>query len=765
MFLMKRKALVFTTAFLMFMVTLVPFLIMTKGIWIYYGDFNVQQIPFYMHLHDLIRSGNLLYDWGTDLGGSVAGCYSFYLLGSPFFWLSVPFKSEMVPYLIPWINGIKYGVCALSSYCYLKRHTKTEAGAFMGAMLYAFSGFSGAVLVYNHFHDVMAFFPFFLIAFEKLMEEKKVIGFALWTAFMAILNYYFFVGEVVFLIIYFCVRYFDPKKLLRAILSGALGVLLSLWYLIPAVSTTLGNSRLTDMLIGKDLVAYKEPVMLLGIIKNIVLLPDLSGLNSMFNESMSRVSGIGGYLPMISISLVIAYFIIYKKKDLCVEEELWPKRVIIVCMVFALIPGLNAIFSAMNSEYYARWYFMPILIMSLMSARILEKIPEDKGLKLPMLTGNTVVAVIIAFFAVCAILPAKTEEGELTIIGGLKNPEQLVCQLIFTLVMTACFFGLIFFVFPKAQRKRTVAIIVTAGAFFTAAVMMTSGELLVDMDRKTNFISQGIKGGDNVELPNEDIWCRIETEQDVYNYPMMWNRPTITSFISTIPSSTIEFYEGIGVGRKVTSKLGITRAGARTLLCGRYYLVEKQTPIERIGHVEDVEEMTHFTLVGETNGFDIYENNYFVPMGIVFDEYITEENYENSEASTASLDRALMKYLILDEGMAKEFDGLLEEATDVGTISINNFARVCDKRRESACDSFAADKNGFTAHIDLEKENLVLFAVPYDVGFTAYVDGERTPIFKVDYGLCAVRVDSGSHNIEFIYDYKKIFKKYIDELI
>ena len=74
-----------------------PFLIMDGGYFFYYGDFNVQQIPFYLHAHDAVRSGWTGWDWLTDLGASFVGSYSFYLLGSPFFWLTIPFPSEAVP--------------------------------------------------------------------------------------------------------------------------------------------------------------------------------------------------------------------------------------------------------------------------------------------------------------------------------------------------------------------------------------------------------------------------------------------------------------------------------------------------------------------------------------------------------------------------------------------------------------------------------------------------------------------------------------------
>ena len=67
------------TSFLFFL----PFLIWDKGYFIYYGDFNVQQIPLYKMTHDAIRSGNVLWNWYTDLGANFVGSYAFYLLGSP----------------------------------------------------------------------------------------------------------------------------------------------------------------------------------------------------------------------------------------------------------------------------------------------------------------------------------------------------------------------------------------------------------------------------------------------------------------------------------------------------------------------------------------------------------------------------------------------------------------------------------------------------------------------------------------------------------
>ena len=55
----------------------VPFIIKDSGYFLFYGDFNVQQIPFYKHCHEMLRSGNIGWDYGTDLGVNFIGSYSY----------------------------------------------------------------------------------------------------------------------------------------------------------------------------------------------------------------------------------------------------------------------------------------------------------------------------------------------------------------------------------------------------------------------------------------------------------------------------------------------------------------------------------------------------------------------------------------------------------------------------------------------------------------------------------------------------------------
>jgi uncharacterized membrane protein YfhO len=170
----------------------VPYMLMTEGYFTFYGDFNVQQIPFYQHCHQMIKQGNFAWDFGTDLGANFIGSYSFYLLGSPFFWLTLPFPNHIVPYLMGPLLILKFALAALTSYFYIKRFTKTGEAARLGGLLYAFSGFSVYNIFFNHFHEAIIFFPLLLLAFEMLVTENKRFIFAIMVCICAISNYFFF---------------------------------------------------------------------------------------------------------------------------------------------------------------------------------------------------------------------------------------------------------------------------------------------------------------------------------------------------------------------------------------------------------------------------------------------------------------------------------------------------------------------------------------------------------------------------------------------
>ena len=98
-----------------------PFYILDGGFFHYAGDFNSQQITFYRYMNGFVKGAGYpdsafagaprnTFSWATDLGSGVMNAYSFYLYGSPFFWLSVLLPQSWLPYMMVPLLVLKFGV-------------------------------------------------------------------------------------------------------------------------------------------------------------------------------------------------------------------------------------------------------------------------------------------------------------------------------------------------------------------------------------------------------------------------------------------------------------------------------------------------------------------------------------------------------------------------------------------------------------------------------------------------------------------------------
>ena len=225
----------FFCAFCLFL----PFLVIDKGLFLYAGDYNSQQIPFYMYANNMIKQGNLDWSWATDLGTSMVNGYSFYLLGSPFFWLSCLFPYKWEPYVMPYLLMLKFATAALGAFCFLRRYAKDDNYAYIGAVLYAFSGFSVYNIFFNHFLESVAFFPFLLWSLDEFVLEKRRGTFVFFVAINLLNNYFFFIGQAVFLFIYFICKVtageynIKIKEFLLLAFESVLGCLCGIVLFVP----------------------------------------------------------------------------------------------------------------------------------------------------------------------------------------------------------------------------------------------------------------------------------------------------------------------------------------------------------------------------------------------------------------------------------------------------------------------------------------------------------------------------------------------------
>lgn len=737
---LKNYLKVFGIALLLGLAIFAPFLIYDKGLFIYYGDFNVQQIPFYQMCHDAVKNGEFGWNWYTDLGANFIGSYAFYLLGSPFFWLTIPFPSEAVPYLMAPLLILKIGIASVTSYGFIKRFVRNEKYAMIGALLYAFSGYSIYNIFFNHFHEVIAFFPLLLIGMEEFAVNKRRGLFALAVALNAVVNYYFFFGEVIFVLIYFFVRmrYREDFKITFGsfcllALEAVFGLLMSSVLLIPAIMTVLGNPRMSNFLLGWSGVFYGNVQRYGLILSSMFFPPDIPAYPNLFPDSNAKWSSVSLFLPLFSMTGVFAYF----KKG----KKHWGKSILLISLLIAFVPLLNSSFSAFNSSYYARWFYMPILLMALLTVKALEECTDQE---LNFGFRWTLFGVIC--FSLLGVWPSK-EEGAI-VFGKLINyPERLAAYLLVAVM------GLILFKILIRLRGKQIFFRAAAGATcFVTAVMSILILVLGKGDASVTYkvVELGLHGRDNISYldSDEDNFYRTDTycdgdERCMDNLCMFWQVPALQAFQSVVPGSVFTFYDSIGIERSVASRPSIENYSLRALMSAKYlYTYEGDEDAKTEG----------YTYLDTQGGFDIYENDCYIPIGFTYDYYVSEEEFKNYSKSIRC-DVLLSAMVLSPEQIQRHFD-ILDNLKDQ-ELAITGSSAVkaaVAERRKNCCSSFIRDRNGFTASIETKGEELVFFSIPYEEGWSASVNGTAVEIENVSNGMMAVRVPAGSSEIRFDYE-------------
>ena len=724
-----------------------PFYILDGGFFHYAGDFNSQQISFYRYMNGFVKGAGYpdsafagaphnTFSWATDLGSGVMNAYSFYLYGSPFFWLSVLLPQSWLSYMMVPLLVLKFGVAGGGAYLYLRRYVKNANYAVLGACLYALSGFAVYNVFFNHFVDVVALFPYLLWALDEAIYENRHGLFAFWVAVNLLNNYFFFVGQVIFLCIYFVCKLtakdfrLTGRKFGHLLWESVLGVAMGCLLLFPAVLSLLQNPRTIDLSSGWGFLTYAKVQQYLAILLSWILPPDSPYLTSVWSEGVIKWTSMTAYLPLCSLAGAMAYWRSRKADS--------KKRIVAVCAVCALVPVLNSAFYALNSSYYARWYYMPTLILAAMTVNALED--PDVDLDAPARGIGWIMLATLVF----AVVPVRDDTTGTWSFGVLKNPGQFFAVLGFGLLGLALYRYLcgIWRQNSRFAQRMTAAVLVFACVFTMVHIgigkfgQWHTDSDLVEQDNNALLLKNDLPEGD----------YRIDTYKIHDNIGMWLDKSCLQYFGSTAAPSILSFYPGLGVKRDVRSEPEITNYALRGLLSVEYLIT---TPEKRESFEDEADE--GWTYLADVDGYALYHNDNYVPMGFTYDYYVTEATYQTSIKTLRS--NLLMRALVLtDEDVAQYGKYLTELSEDMlNDLHYDSYTQDCADRRAHSCSVFQMNNAGFHAEITLDKTNLVFFSVPYDDGFTAYVNGEKTDILRVDEGLMAVLCPAGASSIDFVY--------------
>ena len=698
-------------------ISFLPFLFRDGGFFHVWADFNTQQIPFGMALHHSLEELNPGgWTWSYELGMSTVQAFSFYGMGSPFYWISLLFPAAWYPYLTGWIYILKYTVAGVTAYYYIRRFTKGENSAVAGALMYAFSAFQATNLMYFHFHDVAALFPMLLTGLEKTMENPRDRGLLVFAVFInALNNYYFFILETVFTVIYFLFRSFGIKgRSFRRIFHDAVNVLLSsIWgvamaaiLLVPSLVYILGSPRAGRSVSLSD---WFWDFRWLGYTVRGILLPgDTMAFQSAFYES--EYGSVAAWLPMAGPGLSLAYLLKNKLK-----KGSWLSRMIPALLVAAAFPLLSSGFILFREVTY-RWWFMLTLLLALASAKVMDTESEYPVSKSLVFYLSAAAAFCAAVFIGNAVLP----DADI-----LSDPGRFLIYGIIALAGAALL--LLLHHFGKLQSVAAVALVCL---FCTGTTWMTLNTYrnFGDFTDQRTLLERGMQ---------------LETLDPQYRYRVADNQimlprggSGLTVFSSTISAGTREFDSLFSSSSKNHSLNKSLVRGLPELFAGKYRFSsdpQGQEPLQAL----------------EENGGILYVlQSDACPIGFAVDHYILRD--ELLAADRENRGTVLLYAAVIDPEEEETVSGLCKKINPEEIPTDSDLSGIVARNVENRVQNFERDSRGFRCTTEYTEPKAVWFSVPDDSRWTARIDGEKQDILSSG-GMMLLQVPAGRHEIDFTY--------------
>lgn len=728
-----------------------PFVMLQGGTFTYYGDFNVQTMPFNILNNNLIKSGQTGWCWYNGLGSDFLTSFSYYTLGSPFFYLMLLFPSSFVPYLLAPVICLKIALMALTAYIYIRQYVNKPSSAMIGGLLYAFSGWVMYNMFFFVFLDAAIFFPLILWSLDNLVEHNKKYVLAMLVALLAIDNFYFFIEIGIFAFIYFLIRTITKswnmslRRFFRIFFEVIIGILVSSFILIPSVFAVLNMPRSTATLSGLSLFLLPNPIDYLKVVSGFFLPSQTPGVDLLFGDDFSLTwSSVAFYLPFVSMIGVIVWYRENKKH--------WITILIVLFVIFPFIPVLNNLFNMENIQIYMRWTFMLVLFLSLATVRAIEDMKYSFKLSAIITLIVTIAVIVAAIYFVTEDDVLKTSEGYF-LYGSII--VALLSILVFALLLK--------------QRRINYKKFVKNTVYCIVLFSLISGWIMVALGVCTvpNYSShpKDVFLQSELKLPGNKDEYRITSAMGYENFNMIEQYQATETFQTFVAPSTLEFYDYLGYKVGAGFSFGNNNS-VFTFLSSKYYITnssgydldvvkERRKDLSLASPVNKKGELTlaGYKKIGKTKDLNIYENENYIPYGFTYNNYYLESDTDKLTKEEKST--LLLKGILLNNKQAEKYKDILKKyEVNKSNLTYNYkaYKKDCNKlKNNSTATNFKITKDGFTCKFQDKKENLVFFSIPYDEGWTAYVDGKETKIENVNKGFMALDVSSGEHSIEFKY--------------
>jgi uncharacterized membrane protein YfhO len=579
---------------------------------VYFNEYccdSFKQIShFYPFLQREFSDGNFFWSWQYGLGGDIFAEFLYYYSTNPFFWLSMLFTIDSLQVIFEYriyISVVKLALAMIFMFhlfIYLQRNPLSSVLSSLvygGSIFYIFYSFR-----YDFLIDGMVLLPLLIWSFEYYTDKNKPIPFTLMVALLLTTNFYLAFINSIYLGLYAIYKYFilhekitlkhTSRYFLKFGLFYIIGIGISAFSFLPAINTYLKVDRFYYEL-EIPLVFHKE----------------------FYTQFFYKLFFMTDLKFQVVFPIIVLFLI---PIGVLIREKYFVKRYFFTLFIFVLvlIPFVYSMFNGFSVIQY-RWLYLFIFTIAWICPFILDYIIDHK-----QKSGATVLLIVLQGI-IPLLLVLKAE-----ITGIYVDHLDLwilfysvcICLLLLLLIRHTISSNILMSILIGIVLLNTVTL---NTAFFNKflhdpQVVRTHQDMLL-----TNYASEQDRGlVSSVKETDSSFYRILWNDLSEFNAPMLLDYNGFSAYSSLISGNVHRFmkqdYNILHWNAPSLFQNLDNRLYLETTLANKYYISPKDTDSEH--------KPFGYSLFSETEQYFIYENDYSLPIGFMYNFVIEEDVFQ-----------------------------------------------------------------------------------------------------------------------------------------
>lgn len=611
-----------------------------------------------------------MWNFTIGYGGDVLTTFNYYVIGDPLNLLSVAVPTKYTEFLYAFLVLVRMYLAGVFFMYYTREREVRGNGRVIGAIIYVFCVYAIHSGVRHPFFILpMIFLPLVLAGLEKILKGKNPYLFIVSIAICVISNFYFFYMVAIITAVYALVRviylYKDEKPkifttLLKLLGFSLVGVSIACVLFIPTVLIFIQDSRTIEGGIVPIVYEFKYYQKL------------LSGMIS--NDS----SGHWNYIGVSPIALVGAYYAFHKRD---VQKII----LFVISLIVMLVPFLG---SFMNGMSYAcnRWIWAYVFLCAYTVAYYWKEI-----ISIRVFTHKKLTVFLMIYFVLVLVMRNTRKESVifqillfsvmLFLLSFINNHKtkwfKYKIRIIFVFVIAGIALNA-FYIFSVTEGNY-VSEFIAMGEVYPSYESTISNDIKNHVEDKSFY---RFSSTDDEYLNNKDMNMKVNVVlknsiySDISNRYFKLDNASNTSTIFN--RNGIGYYWSLGniniqnylreIDNKEYGLFYYYGNDQRTILSSlssvKYFVAEEgelakvpygykliDTYFKYAPNMLRNKKVNKKTRVQNSADYNIYENQYAMPLGYTYDNTVTEKQ-------ASKFDGIKKEELMLESAIVEKEDNL-----------------------------------------------------------------------------------------------------------